>query len=213
MHLRPYLPCVFALLALAACGGETSSSGGGGNGPTGPECEEDADCPKGPCENPVCNGGTCGTEPKAEGTEVELQNAADCLLQVCDGAGNVTEMPDDTDAPSVYCGTGACVMGEPTLTPNDGDPCPDDDTLVCGFDFDCVECTTGAHCMTGICDAQEGSCSPETCGNTMLDGQETDVDCGGDECPSCGVGLNCVDDNDCLSDNCDNDTNTCDPNN
>jgi uncharacterized repeat protein (TIGR01451 family) len=42
-----------------------------------------------------------------------------------------------------------------------------------------------------------------SCQNTIIDGSETDVDCGGSDCDECSVGEACVVDADCETDNCD----------
>jgi hypothetical protein len=44
---------------------------------------------------------------------------------------------------------------------------------------------------------------PEQCSNEIKDNDETDVDCGGD-CDGCDEGSVCINDDDCLSRNCDN---------
>lgn len=43
---------------------------------------------------------------------------------------------------------------------------------------------------------------PKTCFNTIRDGQETDVDCGGPECPKCIDSKMCVADSDCAGKSC-----------
>ncbi len=41
-----------------------------------------------------------------------------------------------------------------------------------------------------------------SCQNTIVDGSETDVDCGGSECDACANGNACLEDSDCESNNC-----------
>lgn len=43
---------------------------------------------------------------------------------------------------------------------------------------------------------------PATCMNTIRDGAETDVDCGGNVCPKCIDGFKCVNDSDCAGGAC-----------
>jgi hypothetical protein len=50
--------------------------------------------------------------------------------------------------------------------------------------------------------AGAGGGLPAGCINDTQDGSETDVDCGGDECPGCENGLSCGDYADCLSQFC-----------
>lgn len=35
------------------------------------------------------------------------------------------------------------------------------------------------------------SCQPNTCANGIKDGTETGIDCGGGDCPECGIWENC----------------------
>lgn len=48
-----------------------------------------------------------------------------------------------------------------------------------------------------------GNLPPEQCSNGVKDGDETDEDCGG-QCDGCDEGSMCINDEDCLSKNCDN---------
>lgn len=51
-------------------------------------------------------------------------------------------------------------------------------------------------------DAQSEAGIPKSCTNTIRDAQETDVDCGGEECARCIDGKACVKDNDCAGASC-----------
>ena len=57
------------------------------------------------------------------------------------------------------------------------------------------DCGVG-HCVSGKC-APTGS----TCADHVLDGMETDIDCGGD-CPLCADGKHCTVNDDCASGQC-----------
>lgn len=46
--------------------------------------------------------------------------------------------------------------------------------------------------------------SVDNCSNGVLDGDETGVDCGGPDCPSCSFNASCSLDSDCASGNCEN---------
>jgi hypothetical protein len=214
MELCRGLACVFGLLTLLGCPGETET-GTGGSPQSGPDCEQDSDCPKGECESATCGSGACTTTPLEQGLVVDIQLAGDCLDKVCDGAGSTEQVANMEDTPSQggTCVTYMCGPSGLEFVFNNGVKCAEDDTLYCienpqddnPANYECVECTQDSHCDTAICDEQEGSCSPATCGNGLIDGQETAEDCGGQDCPSCADGLACVDDNDCLSNNCQND--------
>jgi hypothetical protein len=60
-------------------------------------------------------------------------------------------------------------------------------------------CVDNFDCATGNCDA--GLCGASLCLDTILNGTETDVDCGG-ACDPCADGLVCLVDADCASDIC-----------
>lgn len=210
MELCRGLAFVFGVLVLVGCPAETET-GTGGSGTTGPDCEEDADCPKGECESATCQSGSCALTPLEQGIVVDIQLSGDCQDKVCDGEGGTEQTPNMDDTPPIgdACVSFMCGPGGLEITFNNGVPCenggycienPQDDNPA---NYECVECTQDSHCKTGICDEQDGDCSPATCGNAMLDGDETAEDCGG-QCPGCADGLACMDDGDCLSNNCSN---------
>ncbi len=58
------------------------------------------------------------------------------------------------------------------------------------------ECTVGTDCDSGVCNA--GTCAFPTCNDNVLNGQEVDVDCGGN-CSKCADGKNCNAGGDCAS--------------
>ena len=45
--------------------------------------------------------------------------------------------------------------------------------------------------------------TPETCDDDIMNQDETDVDCGGDICPPCATGGECIEDEDCMTGVCD----------
>ena len=55
-------------------------------------------------------------------------------------------------------------------------------------------------CVELVCDS--GLCVNDTCTDKVANGSETDVDCGGPECPACGDGGACKDPSDCDSGSC-----------
>lgn len=83
----------------------------------------------------------------------------------------------DSDCASFSCDAGMCEQSNVTL----GTTCDDDGGEVCDGD---------------------GNCVPPNCIDTVLNGNETDVDCGGD-CPPCADGDNCIGGDDCVSGFCD----------
>lgn len=67
------------------------------------------------------------------------------------------------------------------------------------------DCLFPAQCVNEICTIGNYS----HCDNNVKDSDETDVDCGGLSCLSCGIGETCETGDDCNSNYCDNQTNTC----
>ncbi|PKN54359.1 MAG: hypothetical protein CVU56_27005, partial [Deltaproteobacteria bacterium HGW-Deltaproteobacteria-14] len=59
-----------------------------------------------------------------------------------------------------------------------------------------VTCGTGADCPSGVC--TDGACEAASCTDTLRNGDESAVDCGG-SCPACGDGLGCATGADCVS--------------
>jgi hypothetical protein len=77
----------------------------------------------------------------------------------------------------------------------------------------CKAKANGTLCSLGTC--QSGTCTrsvtpltpvPATCRDGVKNGRETDVDCGGPDCPPCAVGRGCLSRSDCASAIC---TGTC----
>jgi hypothetical protein len=97
------------------------------------------------------------------------------------------------------CGGPSCVDGRCQLD-NEvaGTPCDEDGGRLCNGAGHCVECTLDNDCAVAeVCTQQR--CAPTLCTNGAQDGTETDVDCGGDDCPRCANGLGCFDGGDCVS--------------
>lgn len=62
---------------------------------------------------------------------------------------------------------------------------------------------TGTNTDGAITDGSTGDITyPKTCSNTIRDGMETDVDCGGTECQKCIDGKSCVANTDCKGKSC-----------
>jgi hypothetical protein len=80
-----------------------------------------------------------------------------------------------------------------------GAPCEGD--RLCDGEGACVECVDTSDCAGGEICLQE-QCVPATCANGVLDGGESDVDCGGD-CVPCPLGSDCHLPADCTSGFCD----------
>src|SRR5687768_5305527 len=109
---------------------------------------------------------------------------------------------------ALFGGGAAAVAGE-TTTAAEGkkakpDCCPTERPKLC--DFTCVDvasdpnhcggcetvCASGS-CTNGVCDPVTGP----TCTDGIKNQTESDIDCGGINCPECGDGKTCNSDADC----------------
>lgn len=110
---------------------------------------------------------------------------------------------NDSDCAYRSCEQGVCdIQVAPVSTPCDDGAAGAE---VCDGEGHCVECTTPEDCEPFHACQQE-LCVPLQCADGLLNGQETDVDCGGSECAPCADGLVCVAWSDCQSGFCDNGT-------
>jgi hypothetical protein len=124
------------------------------------------------------------------------------------GGGGAPEctVPGDctgTDTTCLYrsCDNGICGMTEADAATS----CSEDGGQVCDGQGNCVEClVTGQCAMTFVC--LDEACVPGACVDTMQNNDETDVDCGGADCPPCDNGDMCLLGRDCETGFCDVDT-------
>jgi Cys-rich repeat protein len=198
-------------------GGETASSstGHGGTGGKGP-CTTASDCPGASkvCEVATCTAGVCGTANAPQGTVVSADVPADCLASVCDGKGGTVKGADPSNVPtsSDPCLVGTCeTTGVPGTAPAvAGTSCTSaSGGQRCDGAGNCVQCLDDSDCPAGQSCGVLDSCMGSPCMDGLLDGNETDVDCGGGTCPACGVGKKCKQDTDCTSNACDPLLHTC----
>ncbi|QQR91812.1 MAG: hypothetical protein IPJ88_08970 [Myxococcales bacterium] len=61
-------------------------------------------------------------------------------------------------------------------------------------------CSASTDCPSGLCSG--GGCIPITCADSVLNGEESDVDWGGSSCSSCTDGSSCTNSSDCSSGVC-----------
>lgn len=195
------------------------------------DCEDDNVCTKDSCDQ-----GTC-LNKKLNGPAAEdLQKPGDCLELVCQ-AGKLGEIVAKLDAPSdgKDCTADQCnESGEATYLPLAiGTPCAEQGGKVCDGAGQCVECTGDSDCAApatcggggtaSSCGCTPASCSSAAlscgeiaddgcgnalvCDNQMMDGNETDIDCGGNSsgCSRrCDDGQSCSQSLDCANSICDN---------
>src|SRR5947207_11260847 len=98
----------------------------------------------------------------------------------------------------VHFGQGACDDGNLNGSETDVD-CGG---LACGRCDDHKDCLTAGDCKSGLC--MNAACAPvpATCRDGIRNGTETDLDCGGAECPACADTQACLDAHDCSSGIC-----------
>ncbi|MEP7126289.1 MAG: SUMF1/EgtB/PvdO family nonheme iron enzyme [Byssovorax sp.] len=65
-------------------------------------------------------------------------------------------------------------------------------------------CKVSADCVSKNCDTSIHKCAIETCMDGVINGKETDTDCGGGFCPGCGVAKSCEVATDCKGATCTN---------
>jgi hypothetical protein len=136
-------------------------------------------------ETDVDCGGACAFCPLGASCRVDQ----DCASEACDGqtqlcvADQCHDHRQDGMESDIDCGRtcALCPLGQK-----------------CKLDWDCASNT---------CDA--GLCHVPYCVDGVKDWNETDVDCGGGQCPGCGVGQACIATYDCQSQACDAITHTC----
>jgi hypothetical protein len=191
--------------------------------------------PSGPCKMAACNAGACVESDLPDGTvaAANVQIAGDCKVLRCQG-GSAVEEGDDGDVPDDgnECTLDRCVAGAPSNSERVAEaPCSASPGWVCNGDAAapaCVQCATNAQCDSGdICNTDSWvceSCQPQSCAqlgrtcgsipdgcSTLLDcsgaqdGEESDIDCGGDPAACaqrCANGQSCALDSDCASAHC-----------
>jgi hypothetical protein len=160
---------------------------------------ETADTTMGSSGMPSCD----NTILDQDETDVDCGGSCD---PCADGAGCMV----GADCQSLVCSSGSC---EPPTCYDDvqngnedgidcGTTCPD----ACGQSGECEDdddCRPGEYCARGA------TCEPAACDNGVQETNETDIDCGGVDCPDCPPGGTCNVNADCASHICDDETNTC----
>lgn len=173
-------------------------------------CKSDKDCPGAdevceggdclaPCQNgecpPTCfdkvqNGDEtdvdCGGSCEAKcPIGADCRSGKDCIEKVCD---ETCQPPKCDDGVRNGFETWIDCGGDCEAKCANGEPCDVDDD--CESDT-CVETAAG-----------QAQCAPPFCSNGKLDSGETDIDCGGRECPKCRVGDICASNRDCVEGVC-----------
>jgi hypothetical protein len=133
--------------------------------------ETDIDCGGGGSCSPCAVGKGCKANSDC------TSSACDLVQMKCVSSTCVDERKDGTES-DVDCG-GSCPNG-------------------CAVG---QLCNTDTDCANLACDPMTGKCAANQCSDQQKDGAETDVDCGGGQCPQCAIGMHCLGDNDCVAPN------------
>jgi hypothetical protein len=196
------------VLAGASCSGAAGAQLCDGAGQC-VACLGDADCETGAtCTQHVCTSASC-----SDGFKDHDETDIDCGGS-CAPCALTKDCARDAD-----CASGACdaVLPHRCLA----NQCADHHENGSETDVDCggsvcQPCTDGRNCkvdpdcVAGYCDLGRGSfCESAQCLNGVLDGTETDLDCGGGICDGCALGQKCELFLDCASLACDGISRTC----
>ncbi|MFT3776093.1 MAG: lamin tail domain-containing protein [Minicystis sp.] len=194
----------------------TGGMGTGGTG-GGPQCTSAAQCPTPPneCVTATCVNGTCGTSFVADQTPTSNQTKGDCHKDVCDGAGQIVNVVDDTDAPddNKACTDDICTNGTASHPPKtSGTVCGTN--LVCDANGNCVGCNQASDCPGQDTTCQTRTCTGGMCGFSFATagtpaGTQTSGDCHKSQCDGSGAIVSVVDDTDTPNDNKECTTDAC----
>ena len=164
------------------------------------ECVADNNC----FGTKICINNSCSTSCTTgvkDGTETDVDCGGLCMANCANGKG----CKNGNDCISGICTASKCAAPGPTCfdgmmngTESDTD-CGGSCALKCAIDD---SCNTGADCASTVCTGGVCTAAGPTCSDTMKNGAETDVDCGGPTCGPCANTKMCVANTDCLSVSC-----------
>ncbi len=182
-------------------GAETDNDCGGPCAACGPgqRCNVDSDCSEGGCGVDK----RCGNVDCSDTTEGALAHCGETSACGPCGDGQACEKPADCESNTCIsnsCRPSHCTNNKKDEAETDVD-CGGDCGAQCNVGQTCQEnddCAERA-CLTSSTGARV--CHPGTCRNNSLDGDETDVDCGGG-CGLCPDGNACSQHSDCQSNSC-----------
>lgn len=185
----------------------STPTGAGGN--AGTPCTTPADCPEtgDPCVVRACTSqGICELREVPNGP-VASDPAGNCIAATC-VSGSLVQTADPTDflPDGNACTTESCGPDGPIAPANiaAGQGC-EGQPGVCDGSGNCFECLGPGDCDAGeVC--VQNQCAPADCDDDVLGGEETDVDCGGSECPPCADDEDCEAPSDCVSGVCEGGT-------
>jgi hypothetical protein len=166
------------------------------------------------CSSHVCTGGVCQTASCTDGVNNGDETDVDCG-GACGPCANGAGCVAPSDCTSGLCTANVCTA--PVVTPSctDGEHNGDETDVDCGGP--CGPCANGASCVapsdceSGVCTANvcTAPVSTSSCTDGEMNGDESDVDCGG-SCGPCELDQVCRVATDCGSQIC-NASRRCEP--
>ncbi len=172
----------------------------------GKACGSLVDCTSASCAGGVCAaiGPTC-TDAMKNAAETDV----DCGGNACGKCANGKACLANTDCLSAGCVGNVCAAVAATC--NDGLKNGAESDVDCGGNA-CPKCAVGKTCtgagdcviIGGFAQCQNGICIVPNapCGDSVKNGTESDIDCGGASCVKCNNGWICGAGSDCKSGNC-----------
>lgn len=176
-----------------------------------PACEDGADCSiAADCVSGVCDG-TCQAPACDDEVKNGDESGVDCGTQACGLCPNGATCTDNDQ-----CEKGACtennVCADPECTDlrKNGDETDTDCGGSCPPCKDDAVCVDADDCENHVCTATSATvkrCRAAECDDTVQNGDESAVDCGGSDpdCPRCPDGSGCNMASDCESSVCSSD--------
>jgi len=207
--------CVNGVCTGGVCGTPSCTDGIMNGGESGVDCGGQTMCPRclpgqGCTSATDCVTATCGADMRCaqntascnDGTLNGSETDVDCGGGLCLVCANGSHCRMDADCASSFCNSGICAN---LASCSDGVRDGSETDVDCGGPNPCPRCVNGQGC-TSPSDCTTGNCGPDgkcafntaSCNDGTLNGNETDVDCGG-ACAQCPNGANCRMDADCAS--------------
>jgi len=200
--------CSNHLCQIPTCsdGAQNGSEGGlDCGGSTCPRCADGTSCTLSTdCSSKVCTANLCAVATCGDGVSNGGETGVDCGGLTCGPCGAGQTCVSTADCDSGVCGAGLCLAPSCVDGVRNGlESGVDCGGGVCGGCGTGEVCTSNSDCSNGLCDTgNSGLCLAPTCVDGVANGDESDVDCGGSACPTCGVGQACNSGADCAEGVC-----------
>lgn len=178
------------------CGGNTCEAC-----ETGKDCEYSSDC-----KSDYCSASGKCVEKLCSNNQTDSNNSetdVDCGGENCEACVDGKACKTNADCRSSYCQNGFCKKA----TCNDNVRNGFETDIDCGG-YSCEGCSNGHNCFadddcsSDYCALLNKTCTLATCTDYVKNQNETDVDCGGENCGACQEDQSCKEDEDCVSGNC-----------